>query len=519
MTSYSRHTTTLETGESMRYQHTILISLLFLAACPTEDTTRCQKQVRNNKTTKLSGNCSERSFEGQDLSDADVSGATWGNTICPDDTNSDDNGGTCIGHLIPLPPEDDLPRDLEEYDHPDDTDLPQDDAQDPDAPDQPEDCSPNACGGCEELIAEPNTPCGACDSGTWTCGANKNLFCDGDQGEDALNVCGGCTALNPLERPLGEPCGNCGVGFWQCSGGEIMCKNDQGLGLCGDVCEFSRDCSEGLYCARYHCVPEGFAYIPAGEYTQGAPLSDPLRLEDETPHQTTITRPFLIGQNEITRQEWTNLRFYFNGEDLDCGEICPAHHLNWYEAIAWTNQRSLADGLPLCYLSPSSTAPYTLDNAIYQDEPQWPDGTDCRGWRLPTEAEWEYAAKANTTTPWLCGNNVSCMDAFAWYGINTDQPRTVGIKEPNAWEVYDIIGNVEEWVWDRYAPYPEEAQTDPTGKPTGLERVTRGASHFVQSPEFLRTSSRSYQHPDSRRDYIGFRIVRTLHPLTPEEEP
>jgi formylglycine-generating enzyme required for sulfatase activity len=130
-------------------------------------------------------------------------------------------------------------------------------------------------------------------------------------------------------------------------------------------------------------------------------------------------------------------------------------------------------------------------------------------YRLPTEAEWEYAARAGTTTAYSFGSDVSRLDEYAWYGGNaahTSHP--VGQLKPNAWGLHDMHGNVWEWVHDWYATYPTGAVTDPQGPASGVSRVFRGGGRSNVAWR-CRSSSRGYRPPESRLDAVGFRVLRT----------
>jgi len=136
---------------------------------------------------------------------------------------------------------------------------------------------------------------------------------------------------------------------------------------------------------------------------------------------------------------------------------------------------------------------------------------DSNGFRLPTEAEWEYACRAGTTTAYSFGNDASRLGDYAWFRDNarlTTHP--VATKRSNAWGLYDMHGNVGEWCWDRSGRYEAAAQSDPTGPATGTDRVVRGGSWFNYS-RGCRASYRPVFDPDNRYvlHYFGFRVART----------
>jgi formylglycine-generating enzyme required for sulfatase activity len=143
-------------------------------------------------------------------------------------------------------------------------------------------------------------------------------------------------------------------------------------------------------------------------------------------------------------------------------------------------------------------------------------GLDCQGYRLPTEAEWEYAARAGTQTAFHTGGitdtvcNDPNLDAAGWYcGNSGDRTHRVGEKQANAWGLYDMHGNVFEWVQDWYAEYPAGAAVDPVGPAAGVYRVTRGGP-WGSNAQYARAADRNGYSPVNRGNYIGFRPARSL---------
>ena len=131
-------------------------------------------------------------------------------------------------------------------------------------------------------------------------------------------------------------------------------------------------------------------------------------------------------------------------------------------------------------------------------------------YRLPTEAEWEYAARAGSAAAYAFGDDAAQLDAYGWYADNAgNTTHPVGQKQPNAWGVYAMHGGVWEWVQDRHGAYPSEAATESVGPPPGNRRVIRGGS-WLASAEDCRAASRSHAHPAFRGAHVGFRLVRTI---------
>jgi len=230
--------------------------------------------------------------------------------------------------------------------------------------------------------------------------------------------------------------------------------------------------------------------VRPGTFVQGADPSDPEVFEDERPpHQVTLTRPFAIGSVPVTQEQYTALGF--DNPSRFKAPQRPVERVTWFEAVAWCNALSRRTGLPEAYL-------------IDGEQVTWL-GLDNGGWRLPTEAEWEYACRAGCALP-----RYGPLDEVAWYDGNSGkQSHDVGLKAPNAWGLYDMLGNVMEWCWDWLESYRPSLQIDPTGPQTGSARVRRGGS-WGFGGQFVRASYRYYFGPGSRNFLLGFRVVRTL---------
>jgi len=148
----------------------------------------------------------------------------------------------------------------------------------------------------------------------------------------------------------------------------------------------------------------------------------------------------------------------------------------------------------------------------YDDAAAFCEALSKRGqgkFRLPTEAEWEYACRAGSATRYCFGDSEEQLDEYAWYNKNSDgQSHPVGQKKPNAWGLYDMHGNVWEWCSDWYGDYSPEGQENPKGPPVGSHRVLRGGC-WVNIPGRCRSAYRSDSTPDDRDNAVGFRVVRT----------
>jgi formylglycine-generating enzyme required for sulfatase activity len=251
-------------------------------------------------------------------------------------------------------------------------------------------------------------------------------------------------------------------------------------------------------------IPEGYVRIEPGEFTMGLPEDELGRFGDvETRHQVTITRAFLMKTTEVTQAEWRAVMGTDPSGFADCGETCPVEMVSWFDAVDYVNRVSDAEGLPRCYAD---------------DVGRTFAGLDCTGYRLPTEAEWEYAARAGTQTAFYTGDmvNFGCdtvdanLNLAGWYcGNSGDTTHPVGQKQVNAWGLYDMHGNVWEWVQDHLAAYPAGAVVDPAGPASGQVRVFRGGS-WNNGAQDVRSAARSGSSPASRVDYLGFRPSRSL---------
>jgi formylglycine-generating enzyme required for sulfatase activity len=215
----------------------------------------------------------------------------------------------------------------------------------------------------------------------------------------------------------------------------------------------------------------GYRLIPAGSFVMGSPKGEEGRDDDETQHPVEITQPFLLKTMPVTQGEWLALMgdhpAYVPGDDRD-----PVERVSWEEAARFCEVLSEQTG------------------GMY---------------RLPTEAEWEYACRADTTAA-----RYGDLDAIAWYWDNAnDATQPVGQKQPNAWGLYDMLGNVWEWCLDWYGQYSSKPQRDPQGSPSSDDRVIRGGAWYNDA-QFCRAAQRGNDTPSNRDLSIGFRPARSL---------
>ena len=228
--------------------------------------------------------------------------------------------------------------------------------------------------------------------------------------------------------------------------------------------------------------------IPPGEFMMGSPDSDKDAYSDEKPpHKVRITKPFYLGAHEVTVGQF---RRFIDQSHYDAGS-------DWKVAFEGQTNED-----PVTCVSWNDAVAFC----------QWLSKKEGKTYRLPTEAEWEYACRAGTTTRWCFGDDEAALAKYAWYdGNSRNATHPVGQKRPNAWGLYDMHGNVWEWCADWYAEdyYGQSPPDDPTGPSSGTDRVLRGGSWF-SSPGSPRSANRDRDRPGNRGHYDGFRVARTL---------
>jgi formylglycine-generating enzyme required for sulfatase activity len=234
--------------------------------------------------------------------------------------------------------------------------------------------------------------------------------------------------------------------------------------------------------------------VPAGTFLMGAPADAEWATKAEkAQHEVTLTRPFAVSTSEVTQAQWTQVmgsdpndleRSNSFGEGPEIAErLAGAEHpatVSWEDAQEFIRRLNQREG----------------DDA----------------YRLPSEAEWEYAARAGTTSKYSFGDDDADLDAHAWFGgdFATGSHHPVAQKQPNAWGLHDVHGNVWEWTQDRFSPngYPAQPQTDPTGPASGTQRTVRGGSWHATADGWTSTFRKGYD-PEYRGISIGFRVART----------
>lgn len=232
-----------------------------------------------------------------------------------------------------------------------------------------------------------------------------------------------------------------------------------------------------------------FIWVPAGSFVMGSPETEVRRDKNEIQHQVTLTRGFYLQATETTQQQWMAVMGSNPSHFLNCGLDCPVENVRYSDVFAFLEKLN------------------DMENTIH--------------YRLPTEAEWEYAARAGTTSAFFNGPMVDesveewdfsynpYLDTVGWYYRNSDQaPHRVGLKAPNPWGFYDMHGNVWEWCSDWQRPYPFHPEIDPQGAESGEAKIRRGGS-WAHYPEYNRSAYRSWLDPEDRSPEVGFRLALT----------
>jgi len=299
-----------------------------------------------------------------------------------------------------------------------------------------------------------------------------------------------------------------------------------GLGLC---LVFGASVSQGAWRMRIHkgatverhtladidsltFYDDGMVLIPAGTFIMGSPTSEPGRSTTEIQHEVTLTKAIYVSTYEVPQSEWQAVMgwntSYFSGANR------PVEQVTWYDAVSYCNQRSTLDGYTPAYTIAGAT--YS-GNHITNATVTWNQAAN--GYRLLTEAEWEYACRATSTTA-FCNGGITVagyvcspldpnLDQVGWYcGNSPSTTQDVGGKAANAWGLKDMHGNVWEWCWDWYGTYPAGPLTDPTGPASGSNRVDRGGGWETYA-RTCRSAFRDYGNPSYTGSHLGLRLSRT----------
>ena len=262
-------------------------------------------------------------------------------------------------------------------------------------------------------------------------------------------------------------------------------------------------------------TPEGFIYVPGGTFTMGDTRGG--GSSNELPTHTVTLNSFYIGKYEVTQAEYS--QYMQPGASwtstYGLGDNYPAYYVSWYAILKYCNLRSMAEGLTPVYTISGSTNPANWGTVPTINNTTW-NAAICNwsanGYRLPTEAEWEYAARGGTNNPDYLYSGSDDINAVAWYsGNNTPYgSKPVGGKAANGLGLYDMSGNVHEWCWDWYSStyYSVSPVNNPTGPISGSYRLLRGGD-WISNAFSCRVTFRYYGHgPYLSNYYNGVRIVR-----------
>jgi formylglycine-generating enzyme required for sulfatase activity len=238
--------------------------------------------------------------------------------------------------------------------------------------------------------------------------------------------------------------------------------------------------------------------IPKGTFMMGSPETEKGRKENETQHEVTISKDYYLGVYEVTQAQYEKVMGK-NPSSFPVAKVgnenadLPVENVSWHDAVRFCKKLS--------------------------DLPE--EKKAGREYRLPTEAEWEYACRAGSKTAYAFDDEEGLLPEYGWFSRNSSRrTHTVGLLEPNAWGLYDMHGNVWEWCSDRYGDYPKGAVSDPSGPKEGSYRVFRGGGWSLGAA-FCRSACRDGLAPSIRINVIGFRVALSSQsgiPKSPEAD-
>jgi formylglycine-generating enzyme required for sulfatase activity len=258
-----------------------------------------------------------------------------------------------------------------------------------------------------------------------------------------------------------------------------------------------------------------FTLIQPGTFLMGAPESEYLSDSNEYPqHTVVLTKPYYMGVYEVTQEEFFRVKG-FNPSTLKGAKRLPVETVTWYDAILFCNRLSILDKVDSCYeiLNIKTDGIHTIHADVHLR-------VEKNGYRLPTEAEWEFACRGGTTTPFPFGDNITTIqanyDGYTPYfekekkEVFRDKSLEVDSLLANRFGLYNIVGNVFEWCWDYYGEYSGIKQTDPVGPSAGNERVRRSGA-YTSPAHHMRSSVRHGIPPGVPFFHMGFRVSKNCN--------
>jgi len=259
-------------------------------------------------------------------------------------------------------------------------------------------------------------------------------------------------------------------------------------------------------------IPGQMVFVPGGSFTMGDTRGE--GIFDELPTHTVTLNSFFMGRYEVTQAEWQSVMGSNPASGYGVGDNYPVYLVSWYAILKYCNLRSINEGLSPIYVINGSANPANWGAVPTSNSDAWNDvlcNWNANGYRLPTEAEWEFAARGATNNPDYLYAGSNDINSVAWYGGDNTPAgsKPVGGKTANGLGLYDMSGNVWEWVWDRYSfsYYSFSPLYNPAGPVSGTTRGFRGGSWSINA-NFSRVASRDDYYPYSSSYDSGFRLVR-----------
>ena len=257
-------------------------------------------------------------------------------------------------------------------------------------------------------------------------------------------------------------------------------------------------------------------YVEGGEFMMGCtPEQGGDCDSDENPAHAVKISDYYIGKYEVTQDEWEAVMGDNPANNNGCGD-CPIERVDWYSMIVFCNEQTVADGslgagARVYYKDSGLTDPWDIDDYNGNGDTEAGDvywDNSKSGYRLPTEAEWEFAARGGISSGGYKYSGSDIVGDVAWYNSNSGgTTHSVGGKDANELDTYDMSGNVWEWLWDWYDIYEPQHQCDPEGSSVANNRIKRGGGYFFQAI-YSRVSYRGYDYPADRFIYLGFRLAQ-----------